>query len=105
MVRHKNQYGRWENIDRLPVRDCGCDKCENARNRRGNGRARRITESAIGAAVAFGGVVAEPPVKGVLDTGDAYERSRSSVVDNRDEYLDEQTRAANDRKGGSSRRR
>jgi hypothetical protein len=35
MVRHKNSYGRWENLDRLPVRDCSCDKCERARSQQG----------------------------------------------------------------------
>ena len=33
MVRHKNDYGYWENVDRLPVPGCGCDKCSQAKRR------------------------------------------------------------------------
>lgn len=27
MVRHKNRYGYWEDLDSLPVRDCACNEC------------------------------------------------------------------------------
>ncbi|GIH62862.1 hypothetical protein Msi02_36790 [Microbispora siamensis] len=33
MVRHKNDYGCWENVDRLPVPGCACLKCSNAADR------------------------------------------------------------------------
>jgi hypothetical protein len=55
MVRHKNSYGRWENLDRLPVRDCSCDKCENARSRQSSGR--RRGGGAIARGIAAAGIV------------------------------------------------
>lgn len=30
-IRHVNSYGYVEYLDRLPVRDCACNKCERAR--------------------------------------------------------------------------
>lgn len=32
-IRHKNQYGYVEYVDRLPVPDCCCNKCLNAASR------------------------------------------------------------------------
>jgi|GEM_PF-5958353 len=74
-------------------------------NRNGGGGAGRVVGGIVTAATAFGGMTAEPPVDQVYNAGDAYDQSRSSVVENRDEYLDEQTRASGDRRRGSSRRR
>jgi hypothetical protein len=76
------------------------------RERRGGGNRSggvgRVVGGIVTAATAFGGMTAEPPVDQIHNASDAYERSRSSLVDNRDEYLDEQTRAAGDRRSGSS---
>ncbi len=113
-VRHKNEYGYWEEVDRLPIPGCSCSKCSRAADRDAERQSRRsqrrrdvgkAAEAAVTIVTAFNGLIAEPPVDQVYNAGDAYDQSRSSRVDKRDEYLDEQTRAANDRKGGSSRRR
>jgi len=114
MVRHKNDYGYWEDVDRLPIPGCSCNKCTRAADRNAERQARRaqrrrsagrIADIAITGAVAASGIIAEPPIDTVAQAGDAYEQGRNSLVENRDPYLDEQTRAANDRKGGSSKRR
>jgi hypothetical protein len=36
MVRHKNDHGYWENVDRLPIPGCSCDKCGRARRSSGS---------------------------------------------------------------------
>jgi len=113
MVRHKNDYGYWENVDRLPIPGCACNKCINAADReaqrsqrRGRrGGAGRAAEGLVAGAAFLGGLAAQPPADNVMQAGDAYDQARQGLVENRDEYLDEQTRAANDRKGGSSKRR
>jgi hypothetical protein len=59
----------------------------------------------VTAVTALSGLMAEPPADQIYSAGDAYDQARFSLADgdNRDRYLDEQTRVANDRKGGSSR--
>lgn len=80
-------------------------QAEKRQKRGGRGARRAFVEGAVTGVTAFSGLIAEPPVDQAFNAGDAYDQSRSSVVDNRDEYLEEQTRAVNDRKGGSSGRR
>ena len=89
-----------------PVTAAGNDRARREQgggNRSGGGQdVGRFAEGIVTAVTAFSGLNAPPPVDQVYNAGDAYDQSRSSVVDNRDEYLDEQTRAANNRKGSSS---
>lgn len=81
------------------------EKQQRKRGGRRRGGVRTVAEGIVTGVTAFSGLRAEPPVDQVYSAADAYDQSRSSVVDNRDEYLDEQTRATNDRKGGSGKRR
>lgn len=98
-----DSVNRWaaQERKRQEKRDRASDRAE--RQRRGDGPSvGKFVKTGITVAVGIGGILAEPPSTEILEPGDAYERSRSSLVDNRDEYLDEQTRAANERKSGSS---
>lgn len=76
-----------------------------SRGRRRGGAGRAAAESIITGVTVISGMGAQPPADMPYQAADAYDQARSSLVANRDEYLDEQTRAANDRNGGSSRRR
>ena len=90
--------------------DCLCKSGSQRSERGSRGRhsgAGRVAEGVVTAVTAFSGLIAEPPSDQIYDAEDAYEQARYSLSDgdNRDKYLDEQTRAANDRKGGSGRQR
>lgn len=41
MVRHKNDYGYWEEVDRLPIPGCSCNKCTRAADRDAERQSRR----------------------------------------------------------------
>ncbi len=41
MVRHKNDYRYWEEIDSLPVPGCSCNKCTRAADREVERQSRR----------------------------------------------------------------
>ena len=48
MVRHKNGYGFWEELDRLPVPGCSCNKCIRAADRDAERETRRSQRQSRG---------------------------------------------------------
>lgn len=99
MVRHKNQYGYWENLDSLPVRDCTCSACRRAR--RGE-RAGAIAEAVVIGGLTLGGAVANPQQNSSDTQSNWADSTAYQERDRRSEDIDRETRAANERHHGTS---